>query len=63
MDAHRHLRGSGEKLDIIATNQPSSEDIEGEFFEQKRARIVSEDDAEEGKTVSKLGNPHNFPPN
>jgi hypothetical protein len=33
VDANRHLRGSGEKLDIIPSNQVSSEDNEGEFFE------------------------------
>ena len=58
MDANRHLRESGEKLDIITSNQPSSEDNESDFFEQKRARIVSEEDEAEANqtnaTVEKI---------
>ena len=58
VDANRHLRGSGEKLDIITSNQASSEDNEGDFFEKKRARIVSEEDEEDANqtnaTVEKI---------
>jgi len=58
VDANRHLRESGEKLDIITSNQPSSEDNESDFFEQKRARIVSEEDEAEANqtnaTVEKI---------
>lgn len=33
VDANRHLMSSGEKLDIIPSNQLSNEENEGEFFE------------------------------
>lgn len=44
VDANRHLRSSGEKLDIIPQNQPSNDEIEGEFFDQKRSKANAEDD-------------------